>query len=281
MRMKTGTLVSAAVVSVFGIAASRAHADLKLEQTVTMSGQAPGSASETKQKPQKTTQYYKGDKQRTDSGDTVTIFDAATAKYTIWNTKDKTYYEATTADLVAAGGAMPMGDAIAFSGEATVTDAKEDKKVAGKTAHHYTYAMTLKMTMKDPNAPAALAAFLPAFAITGEQWTVDVPGASTSASRLPSSALTQRLPAAMVEGLKPLMEKMASIKGVPVEQTQSFKIVVREDAPPELKQQATEKPMVMQTKTTTLSEDTISDTLFMVPPDYKKIETPKAPTPSA
>ena len=283
MYMKNKVTITVALFVVLAGTVSSAKADLKLEQTITTSGNLLGAnegSPKTKPVTTKTVLYYKNDKQRTEAGDTVTIYEAIADKYTVWDTKKKTYYEATTQQMLSANGEMPMADMVSFSGDATVTDTKEEKPIAGKTAHHYQYSMTLKVLPKDEHAPPALAAFLPSFLITGDQWTVETPETSAAAAKLRAASLQQRMPPGMSKGLKPLLDKLALVKGFPVEQKQSFKIVISDAAPQEMKEQAPKNPLIVETKTITLSEAVIADTVFVVPADYKKIALPQNEKPS-
>lgn len=254
-----------------------AHADLKLEQTTTVKGQeiTPGATQKASTSTTKTVMYYKGVKQRTESGNSVSIYDGTTDKIYLLDTKTKTYSVTSTADIMTQGGANPMADMVDFDGKADVTDTGEEKLVAGKTAHHYRYTLTITLSVKK-DGPAAIAAMLPSFTLSGDQWTV-VTADSEAVNKTRATGMLSQLPPGMGKGLKPLMEKMSTIKGIPLESVQTMKITPNPSAPEEMKAQFPTEPLVSDTKTLTVSETDLDDALFAVPADYKKIEAPKTP----
>ena len=152
-------------------------------------------------------------------------------------------------------------------------DTQEQKSIAGKTARHYTYAITVTLVPKDAGVPANIRLLLPTFLVTGDQWTADMPD-GVAAAKLRTATFMQRFPPASAKGLAPVLEKMATIKGVALEGTQSFRITVSDLAPQEMRASIPKEPVVTQTRTTTLSEAALPDALFAVPKDYKKVTAP-------
>ena len=271
-----GFAALATIVSV----GSTALADTRLTQTAMIAVPAGfDGATGKKEKPltQKTVLYYKGSKMRVESHDDVSIYDATTDKTLVLNAKTKTYYETSAADTVAASSANPIFTLANASGEATVLNTQETKTIAGKTAQHFTYTITVRFTPKDANAPAALLAMLPTITISGDQWTIDSPDASAAAKNRTASLLA-KLPTGTGNGLKGIGEKMATITGIPVEQTQRFKIAA-EGMVDTSSTEPRELVTTTQIKTASLSEAPLPDSLFVVPSDYVRVAPPKAPAP--
>ncbi|MBC8138552.1 MAG: hypothetical protein H8F28_21945 [Fibrella sp.] len=273
-------VVVAATVCMCSAVVSGARADLKLEQTVTTSGvpkQDMGKTTTAKPTTEKTVTYYKNGKQRIEGTDQVIIHDAVNEKTFILDPKKKTFYEVPPAGSVVTDDSDPMAEMMKMAelnGDVVVTDLKEEKSILGKTARHYSYVMTLKFSIKDPKAPAMVAGFLPTFVTTGDQWTVDVPGSSAFAKRSTQAAF-EGLPSGPGKNFKTVMEKMATMKGIPLEGTQSSKTSFGELPVAGLNARMPKEPTVRQTKTTSLSEEPLPDSLFVVPTDYKKIAAPK------
>ena len=270
--MKRLAILAATGIAIVG-SMSTAHADLTIQQTLMMSGemQMPGQKKTEKPVLAKTTTYYKGEKQRVDSGDSITITEAGKETITILNPHDKTYYEMPILGQIS-DAAKRMQEMVAFGGTAEVSDTGEEKQIAGVTAHHYKYAMSLVFTIKDPNAPPILAAMIPSFAISGDEWTV--PSSDTASMKLRGAAMMRNLPPGMGQGLKPLIDKMTTIKGVAVAGTQTIKIVISPNAPDEMREQAPKQPYVIDTKADIINAAPLSDTLFTIPEGYRKIAAP-------
>lgn len=253
-----------------------AQADLKIEQTITVTGETAAQAPQGKAaKPlsAKVFTYYKGDKQRTETADSILLYDGATDTTLFLDPKTKTYFEQIGQGAVVENEMMKM---VKFSGDATVTDTGEDKVIAGKTARHYTYSITLKITPKDANAPAALASFLPTQTITGDLWTTDIPGAE-AARRQRSNAILKAVPPGSIDGLKPVIDKMSGIKGVSLDGTQTTRTLYSAAALAQAGEITPPPPQVTQTQTTRISEDALPDSYFTLPNGYKKVLPPARP----
>ncbi len=278
LKQKSAAMV-AVVVAIFGVCGafvSYARADLKLEQTVHVSGVPKmdnGKMSVEKPTTEITVMYYKNGKQRIETADSVMIHDTATEKTFLLNPPKKTYYEAPSAASVATDPSNPMAQMAELDGDVVVTDLKEDKSILGKKAHHYSYVMTLKFTVKDPKAPAMMASFLPSFVIIGDQWMAEVPDSLAFAKRNTQSVF-EGLPSGLGKNFQTLTGKMGTMKGIPLEMTHSSKMSFGESAPAMIKEQMPKEPTVRKTTTTSLSEDPLPDALFVVPDDYKKVTAP-------
>lgn len=280
MLKRNYVVLFAATLCVGGVVMSDARADLKLEQNVTTSGlPKPDGAKIGVAKPttEKTILYFKSGKHRMETASSIIIHDANTTKTFFLDPVKKTYYEVPSmADLFAASGNNPMASMMELDGDVTVTDLKEEKNIVGKKAHHYSYVMTLKFTVKDPNAPAMMASMMPSFVITGDQWTADMPE-MVALAKQNALSMFKNFPSKMGKSFEPLMEKMATMKGVPLEGTQSSKMAFPESAPAMMKDRMPKEPTVRKTTTTVLSEDALPDSLFVVPGDYKKVPAPGTP----
>lgn len=266
MRTKTGAVVFAVAASVFGLAVSPARADLKLEQTVEtkgtdpfliFSGAAPPVVGKTKSK---IVTYYKGDKRRVERSDATQIFDDGNNTITVLDPKAKTYFILDTAKQVAGIDKSQLPE---FTGTANVTDAAEKKSVNGKDANHYKYTITVKMTLPGSKTPIAT------FTLLGDQWASEAVGAGMAKPKQSRIALLAALPAEMSKGLTPITEKMAAIKGVVLEETQTTTLasVLQTETPKE--------PFQSVTKTDAISEAALPDSLFAPPSDYKKVDPPR------
>ncbi|MBC8138553.1 MAG: hypothetical protein H8F28_21950, partial [Fibrella sp.] len=197
MRVKTGAAVFAAVISVFGVAAGSARADLKLEQTVETKGADPFLLFSGAEPPKtgkiktKTVTYYKGDKRRVESGGVTRIFDDVSNTFTVLNTKAKTYFVVDTAKEIAAAdkGLVPE-----FTGTADVTDTAETKPLNGKDSHHYRYTITIRMTLPGSQTPIAT------FTMKGDQWATEAIGAGVGTPKQSRVALLAALPPQLSKG---------------------------------------------------------------------------------
>lgn len=280
MLKRNYVVLVAATLGVCGVFVSPAHADLKLEQNITVSGvpkQDGAKLGVAQPTTEKMVMYYKGGKQRMETPASIIIHDATTEKTWVLDPQKKTYYEVPSmADLFAASGNNPMASMMELDGDVIVTDLKEEKSIVGKKAHHYSYVMTLKFTVKDPKAPATLASMMPSFVITGDQWTADMPE-MVALAKQNAMSMFKNFPSKMGKSFEPLMEKMATMKGVPLEGTQSSKLAFPESAPAMMKDRMPKEPTVRKTTTTVLSEDALPDSLFVVPGDYKKVPAPGTP----
>lgn len=263
MRIKTGAAVFAAVVSVFGVAVGSARADLKLEQTVETKGADPflllagGEAPATGKTKTKTVTYYKGDKRRVEKNDSTQIFDDVKNTVTVLDDKAKTYFVVDTAKQIAD---TDKGELPEFTGSADVVDTAETKSVNGKDARHYRYTITIKMTIPGSKTPIAT------FTMQGDQWASEAVGSASGSPKQSRVALLAAMPPQLSKGLKPITDKMATIKGVVLEETQSTILasVIQTEVPKE--------PYQSVTKTNAISEASLPDSLFAPPPDYKKVD---------
>ncbi|MBC8136314.1 MAG: hypothetical protein H8F28_10545 [Fibrella sp.] len=266
MRIKTGTAVFAAAVSVFGLATGPARADLMLEQTVETKGADPflffagGEPPKSGKTRTKSVTYYKGDKRRVESQGMIRIFDDANNTFTVLDPKAKTYFVVDTANVIVGGdkGLVPE-----FTGTADVSDTAETKSVKGKDARHYRYTITIKMTLPGSKTPIAT------FTLQGDQWATEAVSAGAGTAKQSRIALFAALPPQLSNGLKPITDKMAAIKGFMLEETQftTLASVIQTETPKE--------PYQSVTKTDAIREAPLPDSLFLPPTDYQKVDAPR------
>lgn len=266
MSIKTGAAVFAAAVTVFGVAAGSARADLKLEQTVETKGTDPfllfagGEPPKSGKIRTKTVTYYKGEKRRIEAGGVTRIFDDATNTFTVLDPKARTFYIVDTAKEIAG---VDKGLVPEFAGTASVLDTAETKLLNGKDARHYRYTITIRMILPGSKAPLAT------FTLQGDQWASEKVGTGIGSPKQSRISLLAALPPQFSKGLQPVTEKLATIKGFVLEETQSTTLasVIQTEAPKE--------PFQSVTKTDRVSEEPLPDSLFLPPSDYKKIEPPR------
>ncbi|MBC7805252.1 MAG: hypothetical protein H7145_03790 [Akkermansiaceae bacterium] len=274
-----GAAMIAATLGLCAAFGSDARADLKLEQTVTVSGVPKmdnGKITTAAPTTEKTVTYYKNGKQRTETADVVIIHDTATEKTLFLNPKKKTFYEASSAEPTKTDDSDPMAEMMKMAelnGDVAVTDLKEEKNILGKKAHHYSYVMTLKLSMKDPKAPAMMAGFLPTFTMSGDQWMAEMPDSQAFAKRIALPAFAD-LPSGFGKGLKTITEKMGTMKGFPLEATASSKTSLGSTVGAGYNDKMGKEPIVRKTITTLLSEEPLPEALFAPPSDYKKVKAP-------
>lgn len=284
--MPTMTTVSRAVVlTAAGAAAltlavllpgSSARADVKLVTETTFTGVGQNNPG-----PVAGAIYYKGDKQRTESGDQVTIYDCgADTLYTL-NAKAKTYTVTTSPGAQGAAANPLLAMMKIDTKEVSLAPQPGTKQIAGKDASRYTYTLVLHIAPSDPS----LADYVPSFttSIQGEQWTAASLAPPATCARMARMLLTRNLPPTMAgagSGIKVLADKAAEMKGLFLSSRVQFTVK------PDAKSADTgvplpKNPIVVATDVKSLSEAPLDDSLFTVPTDYKKIEsgTPGAAPP--
>ena len=256
-------LLSLAAVLALSTAAS---ADLKLVQTTTIEGELGQKVKKSGDTKSPTvTLYYKGNRQRTEAGDRVTIFDGQ--RMLVLNTKAKTY-QVLPKDA-AGGAANPMMAMMDIKADIRVATTGKTQTIQGKKATQYVMTMTMNLgmrpgSMKAPGSsqkapPPGELPKIPPLTSKTELWTAEFPGVTLSAAMS-----RQNLPNGMgnMPFMKDMAEKMKSVKGIPLLTTTSQEIMG--------------KRMDMTIKTTSLSEAPLPDSLFAAPAGFKQVpyETP-------
>lgn len=265
--------LAALVASGGGGAPMAAWADVKLVSEVKVAGipaEAQGAGVGMPQSTS-TTAYYKGDKVRTEvKNGPVTIFDAATDKFYTLDPAKKTYTVVGAGEMMNPAASNPMLAMLKFEATADVKDGGATKTLAGKEAKNYLVTSTVNMSME--GAPPGL---LPTMKISSEVWTTESIAVPPGYTKMAATAATRAV-GPMAKGMKPLTDKLASLKGMPLltKQTMTF---ISEQALPGLPKE----PIVTTTEVLSISEDELPDSLFAIPADFKKIDPAAPATPAA
>ncbi len=261
-------VAATAAAALFCAALPAARADVKIVSTVTVTG-VPGTAAP---KPMTVTTYYKGDKQRTESPDNITIYDCAKDQQYVLNPQTKTYYVVSVAEAMKAATANnPFLAMVKFDTSVDLKPTDQKKEIAGKQATLYNYTATIKMTM---DANPEIGAMLPTITLKGEQWTTEAVTLPANCANMRSAQMLRTMRATMGNGISQIAEKLGEMKGAPL----SNKVTVTMKAQAEIPG-LPKDPIVTTSEVTGVSEEALSDDLFAVPADYKKVDPPAVPTP--
>lgn len=214
--------------------------DLTIVSTVT-GGKAGSSTS---------TQYLSTDKVRTSDGETDTIMDLSTGRFTVVDNKRKEYWESSTDEMNAAMAKVqeqmkamgPMMEKIMGKvGEVTVTKGANPRKVAGYDTEHWVVAM-------------------------GDSLSYELWAAPSLTPPMPTGRYFEAM-SARFSGLGPMgarfmkvFEEMRKIKGFPLAMNTSIKMMGQ-------KQQTT-------TEATEVRKGPIAASNFQAPAGYKKVDSP-------
>lgn len=249
-------------------AAPAARADVTIVSEINATG-LPAAMPQSAQKfPQTVTTFYKGDSVRTEVGGVVTIQDAAADKLYTLDPVKKTYTETSLAKLM--DQVNPFLAMMKFDVKGDVKEGGETRTILGMPAKNYRIAMTMAMSMAAPGAPdasggqAAPSGPLMTMKLEGEHWTTEGLELRTNAQQMMASSAL-RLLGPMMQGMKPLTEKMNVIKGTPL----SSKMTITLTTGQALAGAALKEPMVITSEAKSIGNDPLADTLFKVPADYK------------
>jgi len=263
LRRCGAALILSATLLIGSVAIARA--DVKIVTRMETSGgfTPEGSGGAT------TTTYYKGDKVRTEAGDTITLFDGATDKYiTIYKTK-KTYTTGNLKDTLAQTSNLEKQLKIT-----TTMDLKPGGKtrtLAGKPAKNYLWTANISFVaraeaLKNAENTSGPRGFK--MVMKGETWATEAITLSAKTTRLASVFSMGN----GIAGLKPFTEKLASIQGVPLsfEITQTMTPIAAPNPDPNAPKL---RPinMTVTSKVVSISEDPLPDSLFKIPAGYKKM----------
>lgn len=260
---------------------SLARADVKIVSLSTVKG-IPEQAAQAlpgSDKPSTVTTYYKGKKQRVEdsAAPTFTITDFETGKVTTVNPKAKTYYTVLLADLGKELEGIPLTTSLV---KADVRSTNEKKIIGGKEARLYRYSAQLKMGLE--GADSAISAMLPTITLEGEQWTTDQVALAVDFKEVAQTTVLRRIPALNKGGVGAFADKLAAIKGFPLSRLQTIKFVLSASAKESpFAQMVPKEPIETRDEIISLSEDTLPETLFLPPADYKPIAAPTATAPGS
>jgi hypothetical protein len=259
-------------------AVPKAQADVKVVSEVTVKG-APAVAKDKLPDKSITTSYYKGDKQRVETGKSITISDLTNGKTYTLDPIKKTFTVFSLADLDKTMGDNPFLQMLKVETQTTVTPGTATKTIAGKNAKQFSYTTNFKMSMEgSDDQTAAIAQMLPTITITGEQWTSDDVKFPLDYQKIAQSNFARNVPPMMAKGMKEMVDKLAAIKGFPLSSVVTVSFILPPNAPATLAANIPKDPIVTTTEVKTISEESLDDSLFVVPTDYKEVKaTPSLP----
>jgi hypothetical protein len=238
------------------VAVLPAHADLKLvsKMHVDIGG--------TTRPDQEFTTYYKGNLIRSESGDTVTLSQVQTGLTAVLRPSTKTYRQFNVNQSAPGNPAMR---AMKVEGQATVTPTAEHKVIAGKNATKFVADVDVTMTSSSNQA------FSQHTTMHIVRWTTTEVSTGISPDLLarfsPESMTFQGL-----SGMDEVNKELAKITGVPL----SSEVTIKSEfsgpsgvggiPPPSIEE--------IDTDVQSIDDSALDDSLFQVPPDYKKTVSP-------
>ncbi len=247
------------------LVACAARADVKIVSEVNVTGLPPQAQAQVKQTfPQTVMTYYKGDMTRTELAGSVVLYDCLGDKLYTLDPAKKTYTIASVQEMMEKAG--PLMAMMKFDTTADVKEGGASKTIAGKPAKNFLFTANIALSME--GTPAGM---LPTTKIVGEQWVTNAVALPANCQRMMAASLA-RSAGPMLGGMKPLIEKMATMKGAPL----SSKVTVTITAAQPLPGLPTD-PIVTTTEVKAISEEALDDALFKIPADYKKVEPTPAP----
>ena len=267
--------LSAAMAALALSSALPAHADVTVVATMTTSGGRPGAPGASKEPATSTeTIYYKGKKMRVESQGSVILFDGATNSTFILNPADKSYI--TFADMTAM--TSPLMAMMKFSTTANVSPTGKTRTIAGHLAKEYSYTSAIDM-MTNPGAMAGLGMPQKAGAPTtpmhvgtiqasGDYWVTTISSLPDGGSGAIKATAAQF--STMIPGMKPLMDKLAGVPGIPLasRETAVYDMKMGPSAAAGGKAPSTVKTI----EATSIKETPLADSIFAIPAGYKKTD---------
>lgn len=243
------------LVAVLSVSAA-ALADVKLVQTTNSGGElfnagkARASAAGTKvPESATTTLYFKGDKVRTETKNSIMLFDGA--RLLVLNPEKKTY-QAMPLDAAK----NPMAAMMDIKAEVSLKPSGKTKTIQGKLAKQYILTLTMKVGIKPgmlpskQGSPKTEAPQIPPITSKSEIWAAEFTGVSAK----PTVAM-QAL--AALPGMQEVQEKLKGVKGIGLETTMTQDLMGR--------------TMSVHTVTKSLSEAPLPASLFEIPKGWKQI----------
>lgn len=240
--------VLGAVALSFVIAAAAAAEDVTIVYNITENGQPKGTS----------TQYVSSEKLRMANPEGDLIIEYASGRLVSIDHKKKEYWETTRDEMTAQIAQMnakmeesmknlppamreKMGSMMGgVAAQVTVTPGTATKKIAGYDTKQYTVSMGEMMKQ--------------------EMWNTEAVPFPTPAIDARNSMMTLGNP--MMKGAKDLVEKMKQVKGIPLAETTTVKILT--------------KTTTTSREATSVKTGAIDPSVFALPSGYKKVESPLA-----
>ena len=245
----------AAAALALSFAAAAAAEDVTITYNLTENGQPKGTA----------TQYVSSERLRMSNPENDMIIEYASGRLVAIDHKKKEYWETTRDEMQAQLAQMnaqleaqqkkmqeqmqnlppavreKMGNMMgAVAAQVTVTPGTGSKKIAGYDTKPYTIAMGEMMKQ--------------------EMWNTESIAFPAPAIDARNSMMTLNSP--MMKGAKDLVEKMKQVKGIPLSETTTVKVLT--------------KTVTTTREATAVKTGPIDPAVFALPKDYKKVESPLA-----
>jgi len=266
--------VAATAIAVLSIT-TVARADLKIVAEVTVKGTP--KAAQVSEKPTIRTTYFKPGKQRVETDKGVTISDLEGDKFYTLDPVKKTFYVTSSKDQEKSLADNPMLAMMKTNASTTVTPTAETKTIAGKTAKKVTYLTVMKMEMEglDPS----MAAMLPTFTISGEEWRTEEIALPADYYRFVKNNLLRVLPPMIAKGIQDMVDKTSEIKGLPLSSIMTITVIPSKTTPPQVLASLPKEPVVTMIEVQSVVEGSLDDALFTVPADYTEVKAPPSTLP--
>jgi hypothetical protein len=233
-------------------------ADVKVVSNVTVTGSARPAAQ------RQVVTCVKGDVVRTETGGTVSLYNAREQSVTTIDTEKKTYKVVSLKQSPA--DAFGILSRVNFRATASMDAKPGMKTVAGKPARRYVGKAVLTMSLQGMPATAARQTTMEI-----EQWATEaIPLPATLAAGNP--LLRVAGPLKQMPGMAPLMKALAKVKGMPL----SSRVTVVSAGP----DGSPMPPVVTNTEVVSVTEGSLPAALFRAPQGYRKLEAavfPSAP----
>lgn len=281
------------------LASGKARADVTIVTQTTVKPVVTSSKTEAKTEPPTTTvTYYKNDKQRTEEGKTVTIFDGTRdVTYTL-DSDAKTYTEAKGLLNAAFGDDkdfLSFLSGIKADSKTVVEPGKQTRTIAGQKTrnYHYISLFTFDVTpeyfaTQSSDDKEKIRAILPiTVTVDGEEWTAENLRAGSESNMRRATKEMGSFAALFPNtgiALQNYVKQMAAIKGIRLLSTRTTTITLPQGGSAAMLAGLSPNAIpIGPTKTTeetkAISTAKLDDALFTVPADYKKVNAADAPTP--
>lgn len=152
-----------------------------------------------------------------------------------------------------------ISDNTAISGTATIKPGNKTKTIAGKVAKNYVYSARLKVAMRGNAQQFGI------LTVRGEMWAAPSVSVAPRIERMQDAALLRGM-GALSRGMKPILAKLAQVKGYPLDHTYTMTLVSSDTDTG--RQQETE---TVTTSVTEISGAPLDSSLFLVPSGYREI----------
>lgn len=278
-------LFSSAVLSaITWLGAGTARADLlvvsQVKNAKAATGGAQSAAGANASAQTETVQsYYKGRKVRTEVGSRIVLYDGDSGKTYQIDPAARTY-------TVVASAGLPMGflSMMSITTKATSGPTGATRAILGHTAREYSFKADVDIAMntaafqaggmggRPPTGAATPLQHMGTLHITGREWVINVPSLPNGGTGALQVGVNQA--GAMVPGIKPLLDKLALIKGVPLSSEETIDVEMTPMGG--LGGPAGARPSRLATMITndavSVRESALPESLFVIPAGYREVK---------